>query len=212
MKFGQAITALLLGAAGAAALAACGSSRSSSSTPITETVTVTTPAPTTSVQPPTHTTTTPKPLTPAQTRTGPGPAFTRTTGGTPAGGGSGGSGLAAAKAQLNSLGFSPLGTASYHQNQTLRVLLGARTGSADGHTQRAFFFDRDRYLGTDTSDTSGQIAIVSQQDTAVVLRYGLYKSGDADCCPSAGSRSVRFELDQGRLTPVDAIPAAAARR
>jgi hypothetical protein len=200
------------------ALAACGSTQSSSPTPPTVTVTApppattggasTTPAPPapTTTQP-TRTTPPPSTTTPGSTRTAPGPAFTRTTGGTAPGGD-----LQSAVARLRGLGFTPLSTGTYDGNQTLRVLVGARTGSADARTQQAFFFDGSRYLGTDAAATSGRIAVTGHGDTEVTLRYGIYRPGDPDCCPSGTPRTVRFALDSGRLVPLDPIPAAAARR
>ncbi len=198
----------------ATSLAACGATQSSSS--VTPTVTVTVPAsPTTTT--PVAPATTPRRTTgqttatvPAAppTRTAPAPAFTRTTGGTPAPGGD----LQAAVAKVHALGFTPLSTAAYDPNQTLRVLVGARTGSADARTQQAFFFDGPRYLGTDASATSGQIAVVGHGDTDVRLRYAIYRPSDPDCCPTGTPRTVDFTLDGGHLVAADPIPAVADRR
>jgi hypothetical protein len=194
------------------ALAACGgSSNSSSPAPVTVTVTApsepTTTSPQTTTPAPSPTVAAPTTTAPAQTRTAPGPAFTRTTGGTPAA-----SDLDAAVGKLRALGFAPLSTRTYDSGQTLRVLVGARTGSADAHTQQAFFFDGPRYLGTDAAATSGQIGVIGHGDTDVTLRYGIYRPGDADCCPSGAPRTVRFALDSGRLVAVDPIPSLASRR
>jgi hypothetical protein len=194
------------------ALAACGGS-SNSSSPAPVTVTVTAPSESTATSPqtgppaPSRTVTTPTTTAPAQTRTAPGPAFTRTTGGTPAA-----SDLDSAVGKLRALGFTPLSTRTYDSGQTLRVLVGARTGSADAHTQQAFFFDGPKYLGTDAAATSGQIGVIGHGDTDVTLRYGIYRPGDADCCPSGTPRTVRFVLDSGRLVAVDPIPSLASRR
>jgi hypothetical protein len=201
-----AATALL-----AATLAACGATQGSS--PVTPTVTVTVPATPTSptaVAPPQRTTshTTSTVTSTPPTRTAPAPAFTRTTGGTPAAGGD----LQAAAAKVHALGFTPLSTSVYDPNQTLRVLVGARTGSADAHTQQAFFFDGTRYLGTDASATSGQIAVAGHGDTDVRLRYAIYRPSDPDCCPTGTPRTVDFTLDGGHLVAADPIPAVADRR
>src|SRR5206468_6809634 len=160
------------------ALAACGGS-SNSSSPAPVTVTVTAPSPATATSPetvapaPSKTVTTPTTTPPAPTPTAPRPAFTRTTGGTPAA-----SDLDAAVGKLRALGFTPLSTRTYDSGETLRVLVGARTGSADAHTQQAFFFDGAKYLGTDAAATSGQIGVIGYGDTDVTLRYGIYRSGD----------------------------------
>lgn len=133
------------------------------------------------------------------TRTATGPASAST----PAGGG-----LAAAMARVNALGFTVADRADYHPGQTLRVLIGFRRGSADARVQRAFFFLGDRYLGTDTGDTSAAIRVGAQDDTSVTLIYGLYRRGDPLCCPTGGSAKVRFALDNGRLAPQQPIPSS----
>ncbi len=197
----------------AATVAACGSSTPSSNHSVSPvTVTVTAPTPDTGTSPPPATTTSPQtttsptttaPTTP--TRTEPAPAYVTPSGGTPAG-----DALQTAVTRLRGLGFAPVSTATFASDQTLHVLVGARTGSA--HVQQAFFFSGAKYLGTDAAAASGTIAVTAHGDTDVTLRYGIYRSGDADCCPSGVPVSVRFELDGGRLMALDPIPSAAARR
>jgi hypothetical protein len=197
MKLIGLIGALGLGAASAAAVAACGSSNASHAS--LPTVTITTPAPTTTTQPtstataPTTTTTLPTVTSPpAQTRTATGPAFTQTTGGTSSPSGD----LQAAVAKLKVRGYAPVSTASYDPNQTLRVLIG-RNGGAE----QAFFFDGTTFLGTDTKDPSRSISVTSQTDTGVTLRYST----------TNGPATVHFELDMGKLTPLDTIPSSTSR-
>ncbi len=103
-------------------------------------------------------------------------------------------------------GYTPDATSDYHPTQTLRVLLGTRTGSADGYNQRAFFFLDGRYIGTDASQPSASLSVVSQSDTEVALAYALYRSHDAFCCPSGGHAVVHFQLNNGKLVPLEAIP------
>jgi hypothetical protein len=91
------------------------------------------------------------------------------------------------------------------------VLVGTRTGSADGHGQQAFFFLGGLYLGTDTKEPSVSVNVVSQGDTEVTLAYPLYRSSDPLCCPSGGTATVRFQLDNGRLVPLDPIPPASSK-
>ena len=200
----RAAAALALGTVGSVALVACGSNRASV---VTETVTVTTGSSQPATAPPTTTTQTT--TNPAHTRTAPAPAF---TGGGAGGGGTGGTPAAPmqisdAVARVRALGYAPLGSASYRSDETLRVLVGIH-----GSDQRAFFFDRTHYLGTDASAPSGHIGVVSQADTAITLSYGIYAAGDATCCPSAGSRDVHFVLDMGRLGALDPIPSISLRR
>jgi hypothetical protein len=137
------------------------------------------------------------------TRTAPAPAFTRQ------GSGSGkatGEATAAAVAVVKTHGYTPDDTADYHPNQTLRVLVGTRTGSGDGYDQRAFFFVDGRYIGTDSSSPSASVRVVSQGDTEVTLAYPLYRPHDPLCCPGGGQVTVRFQLDNGKLVPLDPIP------
>lgn len=139
--------------------------------------------------------------TPTQsTRTATAPAFTKET--------SGGEGVDQAVAVVKAHGYTPDDTASYHPNQTLQVLVATRTGSNDGYAQQAFFFVGGRYLGTDTSTPSAGIKLVSQGDTEATLSYRLYRPGDPLCCARGGEATVRFQLNNGRLVPLDPIPPA----
>jgi hypothetical protein len=107
-------------------------------------------------------------------------------------------------------GYTPNNTAEYHPNQTLRVLIGTRTGSGDGYGQQAFFFVDGRYIGTDAKEPSATVKVVSQSDTQVTLAYPLYRSGDPLSSPSGGQATVTFQLNNGRLTPLDQIPPASS--
>ena len=118
-------------------------------------------------------------------------------------------GVDGAEAQLRARGYSPVDASQYRSDQTLKVLVGAQ-GAPTNHVQQAFFFVNGRYLGTDTSRPSGQIKVVDQNDTEVTLGYSLYRSGDSLCCPTGGQATVRYELDNGQLTPLDPIPATGA--
>ena len=117
---------------------------------------------------------------------------------------------AAAAHVLAAHGYTPDDLSTYRPHQTLRVLIGTRTGSADGYDQRAFFFLDNRYLGTDSSQPSASVRVQSQSDTEVALAYGLYRSHDPLCCPSGGSATVRFQLNNGQLVPLDPIPPASS--
>jgi hypothetical protein len=138
------------------------------------------------------------------TRTAPAPAFTRTEGQ---------SAEQTANSEANTAadvvtahGYTPTDISDYHPNQTLRVLIGRRTGSADGYNQRAFFFLDNRYIGTDSGQPSASLSVVSQSDTEVTLAYALYRAHDPLCCPSGGQVTVRFQLDNGALVALDPIP------
>lgn len=162
---------------------------------------------TTATQTTTPTTaTTPSNSTPAgsATRTAPEPAFTQHGG---AGGAeTSGAEAAAAVAAVKARGYTPNDSSEYHAGQTLRVLTATRTGSADGYSQRAFFFLDGRYIGTDASAPSASVRVVSQSDTEVVLAYALYREHDPLCCPGGGDATVHFQLNNGRLVALQPIP------
>jgi hypothetical protein len=44
----------------------------------------------------------------------------------------------------------------------------------------------------------------------VTLAYPLYHAHDPLCCPSGGSASVSFQLNNGKLTPLQSIPPASS--
>ncbi|HEV7584633.1 MAG TPA: LppP/LprE family lipoprotein [Solirubrobacteraceae bacterium] len=195
--------ALFATACGAAALAGCGSGTktvtATSNPPVTQASTSSPPATT----PPTSTTKAPtggKGANTGTTRTAPEPAFTQEK---PTS-----EGEAAAAAVVRSKGFTPSDSSQYHANQALRVLLATRTGSGDGYGQQAFFFVNGRYIGTDAKAPSATLRLLSQSDTEVTLGYPLYRKNDPLCCPGGGQAKVRFQLNNGRLTPLDQIPPA----
>jgi LppP/LprE lipoprotein len=195
--------ALLATVCGAALLAGCGSSTKtvtvSSNPPVTQPPTTSPPAtstPTTTTKAPTDGQSAPT----GSTRSAPEPAFTQEK---PVS-----EGESAAAALVRSKGFTPNDSSEYHSNQALRVLLATRTGSGDGYGQQAFFFVNGRYIGTDAKAPSATLRLLSQSDTEVTLSYPLYRKNDPLCCPGGGQASVRFQLNNGRLTALDPIPPA----
>lgn len=192
MNHRRLLPSLLLAATSAVGLAACGSSNNANTiapAATTPSAPATTSSPATT--PPVTQTAPPTPTTPQATRTSTAPAF---VGPQP----QAGSELATAVAAANRAGYSVRDTSTYKTDQTLRVLIGSRGG-----VEHAFFFVNDRYIGTDSASPSGALSVVAQNDTAVTLRYGLYRSGEQ--APSS-SKSVQFVLNNGRLTPLDTIP------
>jgi hypothetical protein len=201
--------------AGTLALSGCGSggtktvSVSSAVTPGSTTQTSTT----TRTTPSSPATTTPKgtgtSTTTAQggeetTRTTTAPAFTRES--------TSAEGLGTALATIKAHGFTADDTSDYHPEQTLRVLVGTRTGSGDGYEQQAFFFVDGRYIGTDASEPSASVRVVGQSDTEVTLAYPLYRAHDPLCCPGGGQATVHFQLNNGRLVPLNPIPPASSQQ
>jgi hypothetical protein len=209
---------LALGLCAGLALGGCGSSgtktvsvaaapESTQSTPTSTQPTTTTTKTTKTATTPAPTTTTPEgggggTAAPTTTHTAPEPAFTEQE--------SHAEGVSAASELVRSRGYTPNNTAEYHENQTLRVLVGTKTGSAEGYGQQAFFFVDGHYLGTDTKEPSATVKVLSQSDTEVTLAYPVYDAGDALNSPS-GQSTVRFVLNNGKLTPVGTIPPASVR-
>jgi hypothetical protein len=206
-----ALRPLMLGVASAALLAGCGSQTktvSAASAPAVSSQTGSTATQPTTTTAPSTTATSTSPATstgggtpaPSATHTAPAPAFTQQE--------AKAEGVSAAAELVRAHGFTPNNTAEYHPGQTLRVLVGTHTGSTDGYGQQAFFFVGGRYIGTDAKEPSGTVKVLSQSDTEVTLSYPLYKPADSLCCPSGGQATVRFQLNNGKLTPLGTIPPA----
>lgn len=138
-------------------------------------------------------------VTASSTRTSSAPAFTHQEGEEPT--------LAEAVATVTSHGYTPNDTSEYQPQHTLRVLTATKAGTGGSYQQRAFFFVDGRYIGTDSSQPSGSVRVVSQGETSVTLSYGLYSSGESLCCPGSQA-TVRFQLDNGQLQALDPIPPA----
>ena len=185
--------------AGAPSVAQTASAPAGTQTASTPTATQTTPA--TTPAPASTSGGTPAPST---TRSAPEPAFAEGTAGTAA------EGASAAAALLRAHGYTADDTAEYHPGQTLRVLVGTRTGSGDGYRQQAFFFVDGHYIGTDAKEPSASVKVVSQSDTEVTIAYPLYRHSDPLCCPGGGQATVHFVLDNGRLQALDPIPPASS--
>jgi hypothetical protein len=138
--------------------------------------------------------------TPSQTRTATEPQFDQSQ-----------SQSAPAEAQaagtvVRAHGYTPDDLSEYHPNQTLRALVGTRSGSADGYDQQVFFFVDGRFIGTDAKEPSASVKVVSQSDTEAVVAYRLYRPGDTLSSPSGGQVLVHFQLNNGMLVPVGTIP------
>ena len=136
------------------------------------------------------------------TRSAPEPAFTQHE--------AQAEGLSGATAAVAARGYTPNDTSQYHSDQTLRVLVGTRTGSSDGYDQQAFFFVDGKYIGTDTKNPSASIKVVSQGDTEVTLGYATYAKGAPLSSPS-GEAKVTYALNNGKLVPVNRIPTTSER-
>jgi hypothetical protein len=174
-----------------------------SSTTAATATTASTPAPTTSTAAPS----TSGGTSATSTRSAPEPKFVEGESSSDGSSSPSASALSAALATLTAHGYATKDTAVYHPDQTLRVLVGTRSGSSDGYAQQAFFFVDGHYIGTDASASSAHVEVLSQNDTEVTLGYPLYRAGDPLCCPGGGQAKVRFQLNDGRLVALGQIPA-----
>ncbi|HUH81354.1 MAG TPA: LppP/LprE family lipoprotein [Solirubrobacteraceae bacterium] len=111
-----------------------------------------------------------------------------------------------AAAVVRTRGYTADDLSEYHPQQTLRALVGTRSGSADGYGQQVFFFVDGRFIGTDTKEPSASLKVVSQGDTEAVVAYRLYRPGDPLSSPSGGQAVVHFQLNNGRLVALGTIP------
>jgi hypothetical protein len=197
---------LALGLGAGALLGGCGSGTKTVTVAATPTTPATGTASTGTSSTPTSTATTPAQTgtaggtaAPSTTRSAPEPAFTEQHE-------SSAEGVSGAAAAVRAHGYTPNSTSEYHSEQTLRVLVGTRTGSGDGYGQQAFFFVGGHYIGTDAKEPSAKVKVVSQGDTEVTLAYPLYRRSDPLCCPGGGQATVRFQLNNGHLTAIGKIP------
>ena len=97
-------------------------------------------------------------------------------------------------------GFTTLRQSDYDFKATLRVLIGRPVGDAGGGSY-AFFFNKETFLGKDSTSPSTKMAVAKQGKTSVTLSYDT----------SAGRTKVRFKLGAAGLQPLDPIPAPAER-
>ncbi len=210
---GRLIRAVALAALIAAALSACGGGTetvTAGSPPATQTQGGTSSdTTTTSTTPPggsgnaggeTGTSTSSQSTTPSQTRTASEPQFAQ--------GQSSSQEAQQAATVLQAHGYTPEDLSEYHPNQTLRALVGTRSGSADGYGQQVFFFVDDRFIGTDAKEPSASLKVVSQGETEATVAYRLYRPGDPLSSPSGGQAIVHFQLNNGKLVALGTIPPA----
>ncbi len=118
--------------------------------------------------------------------------------------------LRAAEQVLAAHGYSTLTESNWRPDQPLKVLLGVAAGGPAGtRRELAFLFVGASFIGTDTKDPSGQLAVLAQDGRSVTVRYGLYRPSDAIDDPTGGSADVTYRWTGARLVPQQPIPPAA---
>ena len=115
----------------------------------------------------------------------------------------------AAVAIVREKGFTTLKQSDYDYKATLRVLIGRPVGDAAGG-ERAFFFNKETFLGNDAAGPSTKLSVYKQGKVTVFLSYGVYGPSDPPGDPSDRKR-VRFRLKDGLLTTLDTVPLDSAR-
>jgi LppP/LprE lipoprotein len=104
--------------------------------------------------------------------------------------------LAAAKLQAE--GYDPVRLADWRPRAQLKVLLGRN----DSGAMRAYFFADGKFAGYDDPATSNDIRVTRAGKSAVTLAYRV----------STGStEKVRFDWQDGALTPTGSVPPASVR-
>jgi hypothetical protein len=106
----------------------------------------------------------------------------------------------AAVAEVRRQGFTTLRQSDYDFKATLRVLIGRPVGDAGGGSY-AFFFNKQAFVGKDSTSPSTKVTVSKQSKSVVTLAYDT----------SAGRAKVRFKLDGQTLQPLDPLPAPAER-
>ncbi len=90
----------------------------------------------------------------------------------------------------------------------INAIIGTLTSSADGASQWAFFFAGNQYIGHDTKDPSYEVNFVGRTENQITLAYTIYKPNEPVCCPTGGTKKVRFQWNGKTLVPLDPIPSS----
>ena len=114
--------------------------------------------------------------------------------------------LKAAIELIKQKGFTVYNSSSYDPSSPFNVLVGMCTGSADGYCNKAFFFYKGKYVGTDTEEPSIDVGLKWAGGDTIALEYILYRKDDSLCCSTAGAALVRFKWDGAKLKALDPIP------
>ncbi|HLI52047.1 MAG TPA: LppP/LprE family lipoprotein [Thermomicrobiaceae bacterium] len=109
-------------------------------------------------------------------------------------------------------GFLPAAGYATTGNGTGGLLIawaGVCRGSADGHCQRVFFFNGDRYVGADTTrGTSPAITRVAAAGSrAFAVTYAHYAPQDPLCCPSLKPVTITYKWNGSKMVASGKPPA-----
>lgn len=79
------------------------------------------------------------------------------------------------------------------------------SGDASDSPQQVMFFDRTSPIGTPTPDPRPYITVIATGNDTALVQYQWRQGQDVACCPT-GIGTVRFKLEDGKLTALDTIP------
>jgi uncharacterized protein YcfL len=74
-------------------------------------------------------------------------------------------------------------------------------GDGDGSAQQIFFFDNNRYIGTDTAKYHLPSKVHAGASGTIIATYDHYLSNDPMCCASGQEFTVMFHWNGSHLTP-----------
>lgn len=115
-------------------------------------------------------------------------------------------GRAAALATLARAGRQSFAEAGTFAPGTLSAFAAYRRGLVNGRGVVVYFFLGARFLRTDVTRQSEEATTVSSDGATVRVRYYLYRSSDPGCCPTGGTKVVRFHWNGSALIALDPIP------
>jgi LppP/LprE lipoprotein len=95
---------------------------------------------------------------------------------------------------------------TWRASGTLQAVRATPAGGASYQGDYFYFFADGRPVGSQRFDRAQSEAVVADDTFAVT--YSAYVPGDPHCCPSGGSRTVRFHWDGARLVPLDPLSGA----
>lgn len=74
-------------------------------------------------------------------------------------------------------------------------------GNGDGSAVQIFFFDNNRYIGIDTSQSHLPSSVHAGSTGMIIATYEHYLTNDAMCCPSGQPFTVSFHWNGSSLNP-----------
>lgn len=106
--------------------------------------------------------------------------------------------IAKVRADLERMGYDLYGPKRLPPGP-LRAFRGIWHAAGDGGVQNVFFYRGDRFAGVAHDPNLRSAVIGSQDGRQVTVKRYLYRPGDANCCPSGGTRDYVFTWSGGRL-------------